>query len=230
MTPFEYLARNYIRNNNANHMEIDEWWEDDVIAYRAYLAGAERLFRELQSLEIPGIEVAESLLRERFFYHEVFFISEPVVQGLLLPGGLSVKFGDGKLEMLSEVPCPKDYRHRITQICRDSSEPAACEMAFRMVQEFHGRSPEMVLQLGPLLFEHLMEEHNVYEGLWISFQDVLDFCDRMISQGRVTLENIPFPFIQADEEEDNLEWMESEPEEEEEEEPPSKPPEDDLLF
>jgi hypothetical protein len=217
MNPLQYLARNHLRNSQPDYLDLDEFWEDDIEALRHFMAGAERILQELHALEVPNLDELKVLLNEHFEDDEAFFLAYPTEPEDIFGGGLLVQIRDGKSEPLAAAPCSEEYRRKISTTTFASRMPAMYSMAFRMLQEFYGRSPDTVMKLAPLLVEHLLENHSPQDGIRVSFAEVVDFCDRMISQGRVTLENIPFPFIQSDEEEDK-------------QPPPPKPPEDDLPF
>jgi hypothetical protein len=231
MTPFDYLARNYARNRHPDRFDMDEYWEDHIDDLRLFIVGARRMLQELIALDAVDLEVMEKLLCEHFEDDEVFFIAMPTSPEDIFGGGLLVQIRDGKADALAPVPCPENYRRKMSTIADSSEVPAMYSMAFRMLQEFHGRSPEMVMKLAPLLVQHLLDNYSPEDGIKVSFAEVVEFCDRMIAQGLVTLENIPFAFIQTDDEEENLEWIEEEDEQEEEhQQPPQKPPDDNLPF
>jgi len=228
----------------ADRFDMDENWEDNMDDFSLFIVGARRMLQELIALDALNLGVMETLLCDHFEDDEVFFIAMPTSPEDIFGGGLLVQIRDGKADPLAPVPCPEKYRRKMGTIADSSEMPAMYKMAFRMLQEFHGRSPEMVMKLAPLLVQHLLDNYSRPEdGIKVSFAEVVEFCDRMIAQGLVTLQNIPLAFIQSDHEEEKLEWMELEDEVEnlireleedeegeEQQQNPPKAPDDNLPF
>jgi hypothetical protein len=213
----EYHARNYARNTNPENKDIDEWWSDNPFVVQAFVAGARKMVEELRALGTPGIDAGDDLLEDRLENHDIHFIATPHEPDEPFASDLNVRIGFGAEEVLAPAPFPIRHQHMMTNYAHGSKHPAIYTLACRMIQEVHGGSPSLVRQLTPRLARYILNNFDVTEGFEISVEEVIEFCDRMISDGQVRLDSVQFPFNMYDPEERNLEaWEKLRPDHEKE--------------
>jgi hypothetical protein len=210
MNRMEYFARNYLRDNEATWGEMDEWWEEDPRVRRAFIAGAKRMAEELEAMGVHSAYVAQSFLDEAIDPDEMIFVVEPDESLGLSEPDCYVQIRGGAPEKLAKVPFPKGAQRTLDSLAAKHEHPQYLMIACRMLQEIHWETPDFVIGLAPLFAEEVLLGLNVSQFLEISLQEVIDFSDQAIADGRVSMTRKLEPAIREDAEELALKYRSGE--------------------